>query len=204
MLDNIDVFNSYFKSSTFDVTEEDGLIHVTGNVRNKSIKTFQEFPVKFGKILGNFDCNLCGLTSLVGAPTRVMMGSFCVNNNQLTSLIGSPEEVDLWFSFNGNRVSNLEGGPKKVGSFSCCDNPLTSLQGLPEITGKLVITLSTDLPILRLVNVNFGIDFRGDLSRNLEIERIFENVYDIKPRRQAIIACQKALIDAGYEGNARL
>jgi hypothetical protein len=67
------------------------------------------FPVKFGKIYGDFSCF----------------------RNNLISLIGSPDYVELDFNCSDNNITTLQGSPKKVkGDFYTFRNPLISLEGL--------------------------------------------------------------------------
>lgn len=125
-------------------------------------QTFEQFPVKFNKVGGNFSCRDCiNLTSLEGAPLKVR-GSFscrgcinltslksspqevgghffCSNCNNLTTLEGATQEVGRDFYCSGcTALVSLEGSPRKVsGNFSCneCAN-LTSLKGAPlEVSG---------------------------------------------------------------------
>jgi hypothetical protein len=60
--------------------------------------------VKFGKVSGDFDCEVNQLTTLVGAPQTVYGGFFC-DSNQLTTLVGAPQSVGGNFSFHNNPVT---------------------------------------------------------------------------------------------------
>jgi len=81
---------------------------------------------------GNFNCSNNQLTSLEGAPQKVV-GYFDCSGNQLTSLKGAPYEVGGLFNCSGNQLTSLEGAPKEVGGlFNCSGNQLTSLDGRPK------------------------------------------------------------------------
>jgi len=94
-------------------------------------------PLKFGVIIGDFDCDNNKLTSFEGAPQKVE-GNFYCYQNQLTSLQGAPQEVEGRFNCSYNQLTTLEGAPQKVGgSFYCNRNNLTSLEGAPlEVGGN--------------------------------------------------------------------
>lgn len=64
------------------------------------------------------------LTSLEGAPDRVLKGFFCAKN-KLTDLKGSPQFVDGEFSCYSNKLESLEGGPKEVKGIFFCDKNKT-------------------------------------------------------------------------------
>jgi len=69
-----------------------------------------------------------------GTVTR----DFDCYNNKLTSLEGSPKKVGGDFECSGNKLTSLEYVPESVGGdFDCHSNQLTSLEGLPEIVGYI-------------------------------------------------------------------
>jgi len=68
-----------------------------------------------------------GLTKL---PVRfkVVKGGFDCSHNKLTSLEGSPKRVGGYFDCSHNELTSLEGGPEMVReNFSCYGNKLTTL-----------------------------------------------------------------------------
>jgi hypothetical protein len=117
-------------------------------------------------------------------------------------LQGGPEYVGGTFDCSKNRLTSLIGGPKQVrGQFNCQNNPLVSLEGLPEPTkwtnlnaAQIFVTWSSNLPLLRLVG-RYIVRFQHE-----SFEIIAKYAGD--PSRSNILACQKELIDAGFEGNA--
>ena len=89
------------------------------------------FPIKFGHIKGDFNCDFTDLESLEGAPTKVD-GSFACEYNKLTSLESAPKYVGGNFICDNNSLKALKGTPEYVGGyFDCCNNKLTSLEGAP-------------------------------------------------------------------------
>jgi len=87
------------------------------------------------KVVGYFNCRNNLLTSLEGAPSEVGNGFYC-GGNQLTSLKGAPSKVDGYFDCSINQLTSLKGAPSKVDSdFDCGANRLTSLEGAPSEVG---------------------------------------------------------------------
>jgi len=72
----------------------DGKYNIDGdvNLQNRNINSLLKFHVKFGKIIGNFDCSFNELKDLKGAPEYVS-GDFICIYNQLKSLEGAPAYV---------------------------------------------------------------------------------------------------------------
>jgi hypothetical protein len=116
----------------------------------------ESFPIKFGKIGGDFICMNNKLTSLKGAPIEVYGDFICDKNklktleyapkivgssfmcleNELESLEGAPQEIGYVFDCSENMLKNLKGAPRKVGgNFICDNNNLESLDGAPELVG---------------------------------------------------------------------
>jgi hypothetical protein len=62
------------------------------------------FTLRFGSVMGHFDCGDGRLTSLEGCP-REVSGYFACNNNELTSLEGCPTKVGGSFFCGGNKLS---------------------------------------------------------------------------------------------------
>jgi hypothetical protein len=106
-------------------------------------------------------------------------GSFYCSNNQLTTLAGAPQTVG--------------------GGFYCSNNQLTTLEGIPTHLRKLWLSYSPALPLLRTLYAQ-QIEFYPKL-RDPTLGEIL-NRYAGQGKRGAI-KCQKELIAAGFEGNAR-
>ena len=60
-------------------------------------------------------------------------GCFSCSSNKLTSLEGCPKKTNEYFNCANNKLTSLEGCPKEVkGTFDCGYNRLTSLEGCPK------------------------------------------------------------------------
>jgi len=118
----------------------------------------------------------------------------------LTSLEGCPKHVERDFTCASNKLESLVGGPEFVGGkYDCTYNPLTTLDGIANtIEGILLLSWSENLPMLKILKYNFRI------SGNFAVQNLMKKYIDQRPLRQAIIQCQKELIDAGFVGNAHL
>ena len=118
----------------------DGSIDVDGNIilsYDFERGELSKIPLKFAKVIGDFECDRNQLTTLKGSP-RSVGGNFECSGNQLTSLEYCPESVGGNFDCDRNQLTTLKGSPKSVGgNFYCHSNQLTSLEGLPEIGGYL-------------------------------------------------------------------
>jgi len=169
---------------TDDQIEIDGdIVNVTGDVG--LIKSCGELPFQFGEVTGE-----------VG-----------FHEKELTTLRGSPTKVGGAFYAYGNDLTDLKGGPKIVeGIYSVFRNPLTSLEGSPEILkGRFYLSWSVNVPLLRLVKYN-KVELRSALYATdaKTCNSIIASFAGKTPVRQAIIQCQKELIDAGFSSNAIL
>ena len=159
--------------------QDDGTVNILKNchIRAKDNIEFAQFPVKFGRIEGDFAVQDCGLETLVGGPTEIR-GTFDIKHNKLSSLHGSPQ---------------VHGG-----HYYCNGNPLISLDGLPtSFTGNLYCDWHRNLPLLRLLNCSLV------STSNAVVNRIM-NQYAGNPSRANIVQCHKQLINAGFAGNASL
>jgi hypothetical protein len=134
------------------------------------------FPLQFGQVTGNFSCNLSGLKSLVGSPSRVD-GDFNCRHNQLSTLEGAPREIG--------------------GDFSFDRNPLTSLEGFPQlVSGTVWLHYPLDMPLLRTL-VAKQIEFVGVPPKFRDLTLILQK-YAGTGRRGAIQAARE-LITKGEE-----
>jgi len=151
--------------------------------------------------VNGFFCEDNRLSSLIGSPTKVTSDFNC-SNNELASLIGAPKTVGGNFvCFNCN-LSSLIGAPEEVGgNFECTGNhDLTSFEGAPKIIEDgFYCDWTENLPMLSLLKYKAICIFD-----NNDVNLILRKYAGKKPLRQSIIQCQRELIDAGFEGNARL
>ena len=111
--------------SKFRIKEEK-VVDVYEDVIISDINLFS-IPIKFGKVLGNFDCSMNSLKNLKGSP-RIVEGGFYCDRNQLKNLEGCPEKVGGEFWCNENYIMNFSGisdysiNPDR--DFFCEDNPV--------------------------------------------------------------------------------
>jgi hypothetical protein len=214
--------------STVWITNE-GTVSVAGSVQTRHRPNPSgEIPVTFDQVDGHFDAFDNNLTTLKNAP-RVVGKDFNVVGNELTSLQGMPQKIGGMIAISANNLTSLEGcvervkgdficnsnlltdlvgGPKVVeGSFQVAGNPLTSLVGFPTIVvGVASLTYNPNLALLRtLVAGHIGLDGPTENHMRdanlLEVEHIL-NKYAGEGKR-GVIRCQKELIAAGFEGNAK-
>jgi hypothetical protein len=174
-------FRSRFKWTGNSSVDEAGLISCTGNVTFKIGGDRDHFPVKFHKVLGNFDCAVGDLLSLEGAPTYVG-GNFSCQMNRLNSLKGGPQHVE--------------------GSFDCSGNPILDLTGVPQfVGGRLSLDYSPEQNLLRLCSLN-------DVYWASTYKHIPSKVHTIMTKyagtgKPGAIKAAGELIKAGYKQNAR-
>jgi hypothetical protein len=109
---------------------------------------------------GGFSCVSCNLTSLEGGPIEV--GDFNCGHNQITSLSGAPKKVLKGrFCCYSNKITSLKGAPEYVaGDFNCNDNRITSLEGISPVIGEGIYFNSNDVTSLvgspEIVNGDFS------------------------------------------------
>jgi hypothetical protein len=93
-----------YKINNYSINS-DGSIDVDGDVNLNDLK-LSKFPIKFGRVSGNFYCYSNQLSSLEGAPSHVG-GDFDCYNNQLESLEGAPNHVGGDFFCGGNPIYEI-------------------------------------------------------------------------------------------------
>lgn len=148
--------NLFGFESRWEFDKETGLVDVYGsfNMVNLHLPDFK--GVRFGRVTGNFSCDMNELTSLEGSPQEIggvfdcssnnlknldyfplkIGGTVRIIRNKITSLEGCPEVVNGDFQISNNKLTDLIGGPKNVkGNYYCGSNPLESLEGIPDMIG---------------------------------------------------------------------
>jgi hypothetical protein len=174
-----------------------------------------KLPVDFHTV-GNFNCSKNTLTSLKGSPLLVLRNFDCSNNN-LQSLKYCPGIIQGYFDCSNNFLKSLDYAPKKVsGTFNCTDNPLTTLEGLENFDiNDLYLPWNTNLPMLRLIVYDKNWQMFGGENRQSgfvtvdEPEKIVKKYFiafhkgNLKGNlKKSVLECQRALFDAGFDGNA--
>ena len=166
----------------------------------------RQLQVEFSEVNSSFSAVGKGLVTLLGAPEKVE-GYFDVASNKLETLRGGPKWVGGDFICWKNQLSSLEAAPEHVGgAFIIYANPLVSLEGMPQKIGvKLALSYDPELPLLRtLVAPHIELSTGPKVvswDRLLLCEEIL-NKYAGQGRAGAI-DCKRALVAAGFEGNAR-
>lgn len=188
--------NKIYKSQFFSTREEtvkwldeysvknytindDFSVDVNGDV-DLSSKGLIDIPIKFGKIIGSFECGFNNLRSLRGAPNDVDGNFDCIHNilqtlidspknvkgnfgcvgNKFPTLVGAPEYVGKHFYCQYSDLKSLTGAPKTVGgNFFCNNNQLTSLNGSPETVGGSFSCHDNALTNLEYAPFNIALDF---------------------------------------------
>lgn len=177
-----DILARYFRWDGEIVLDANDRVSIDGDCELlQSSSNLLALPVNFYKVTANFACDNAGLTSLDGCP-EIVGGHFFAGNNALT---------------------DLHNAPKTIGGFcGVTGNELISLKGLPEAFGRISLTWNKDLPLLQLVGRNAVIyDNDNSNESGQKCHKILKS-YIGRSTRADIIACQKDLIDAGFEGNA--
>jgi hypothetical protein len=178
------LLKEYFNITGPPTINPDGTVDIEGDCSLKSNKKVNQLPVKFGKVSADFSCYY----------------------NQLTSLAGAPQSVGGWFSCHGNKLTSLIGAPYSVGgNFHCYRNQLTSLVGSPQsVGGYFSCDWSSTLPLLRTVVAKEVIILNGSARFGKINDILNSSIKDnLGSYRKAALDAKKALIAAGYEGNAK-
>jgi hypothetical protein len=154
------------------------------------------------------------LRTLKGYVPKIVRGNFNCAGNHLSDLKDGPTEVDGWYRCSENFLTTLEGAPKKVGSiFNCYNNRLTSLEGIHKILHEVVdlkgfnqvAFYAHENPIkshvLGLLLIK-GLEYVK--LDNKEVEKILNLHLPNKIGNKGLLACQSALLDAGFDDFAQL
>ena len=112
----------------------DGSIDVDGNIilsYDFERGELSKIPLKFAKVIGDFECDRNQLTTLKGSPKSVG-GNFECSGNKLTSLEYCPESVGGNFDCHSNQLTSLEGLSEIGGYINCRRNQITDFKGVSE------------------------------------------------------------------------
>ena len=165
------------------------LINVNGNVILKAFE-LENIPVRFGKVIGSFNCSSNKLTSLKNSPYFIgrvfnchenllenldylpkhIGSSFDCSKNKLISLKGCASEINGDFNCSYNFLTTLEYSPSVIKvNFDCSYNKLITLKGCPQNIGDTFSCTSNNLKSLKFGPTYVGSSY--DCSRN-QIETI--------------------------------
>ncbi|MFE3847248.1 hypothetical protein ACFX5D_04620 [Flavobacterium sp. LB3P45] len=141
----------------------DGSIDVDGNV-DLSSRNLTILPVRFRRVIGNFNIHNNLLTTLYGAPIAVG-GNFNCFNNHLISLLGAPKWVGGDFYCYQNQLRSLGGSPEEVvGSYYISGNE--NLENLKGCSVKIGGNFSFDDILLSTYFGDVEIEFDGNFFLN--------------------------------------
>ena len=147
----------------------DGSVDVDGKV-DLSSRNLTIMPVRFRRIMGNFNIQNNRLTKLCGAPVAVG-GNFNCFNNKLKDLKDSPKWVGGDFYAYRNKLISLVGSPDEVvGNYYVSANNLTNLSGS---TLKIGGDFSFDDTLVSTFSRDDDIEFGGDFLLN---ETLYDNL----------------------------
>src|ERR1700760_3366565 len=123
------------------------------------------------------DCNTKTGIILDKFPVNfgVIDGNFSCSNNRLTSLQGAPRKVTGHFFCHKNELTNLVGAPEIIGrNFYCYSNPLKSLKGLPKLFRYIKVDWTPDLPLLKLVGKHVNLMTNDKANWILDQHRLLD------------------------------
>jgi hypothetical protein len=141
----------------------DGTVDIEGDVELSS-KGLNKIPLKFARIMGNFNIFDNQLTTLDGGPKSVGGNFNCFNNN-LSNLVGAPRWVGGDFYCYHNQLISLEGSPAMVvGNFYVSGNiKLSNLLGCPLTVG----IISFDDTLISTYSGDTDIEINADVCLNI-------------------------------------
>jgi hypothetical protein len=186
------IFKNNFHYSGHITIDDLGRVSVSGSVWASAVFSTGVLPVRFLEVERDFDLKIqTPLMSLEGCPETVGK-DFRILGASLTSLVGAPKRI------NGDAVFAL--GTR---------SNFKTLEGFPNYVGGVTrIRYTPTLGLLRLLNTHTRIDLTTTMDSGGAMLAAAEIVGDILNRyvglgKRGAVRCQKELIAAGYEGNAR-
>jgi hypothetical protein len=191
MVDNTEIdrtFRTYFRVSGKYEIDHVGRINAHGDVDAREDFPGPHLPVQFGVVHGDFNLEVQDhLIDLQGAPHSVT-GEMVVRADNLEYLTGAPAHV---------------GGRCVIRS-----QQLKSLAHLPKTVNMLRLNMSTHLPLLRLTETSYPIQWGfptslGGIS-NLQLKTATDIINKYRGTGKAgVIRAAAELVRAGCKENAR-
>jgi hypothetical protein len=154
-------------------------------------------------VSGDVRFDRSSLTTLAGAPSSIGRDLEILDCSRLETLGGTLDHVARDCDIKNTPLKSLQGGPKRVGRHVKISELLTleTLEGFPSSVGGLVdMYYKPNLGLLRTLVAN-KIWLSSPEFDTTTVESIL-NMYAGQGKR-GIFKCKKALIEAGFEGNAR-
>ena len=185
---------------TVDI-DDSGVVSTTGDVQFTGGQ--KKLPVRFGEVRGTFKVTQRKLTTLVGAPHTVGIQFICWGN-QITSFEGAPVKVGFEVYARDCQLTNLKGAPACTQLF-VQNNPLQSLEGMPDNLKVIAFTWHAHLPLLQSLKAEevrlYSADAHTVSTSELVCDKILRK-YAGEGKPGAIRAAAE-LIKADLKGNAR-
>ena len=114
-----------------------------------SNRGFENIPIFFHIVKGDFNCSNNNLKSMDGAP--LITDSFNCSNNIINSLYGSPETINGNFDISNNKINSISGGPVSIkGYFNFSNNNVMYIGEFPKVNGEIIYTGN---PIEEIINL---------------------------------------------------
>lgn len=138
ILESFDVDKHNFELGEYGITVNDN-VHVRGR--------YNQLPLVFSEVTGDFIISNVGLKTLENCPEVVWNDFFCKANQDLKSLKGMPRRVSGNVNITNSGIENLDHSPERIGNmFVLRDNKnLKTLKGITKKLGSLNITLCPNL-----------------------------------------------------------
>jgi hypothetical protein len=174
----------------------------------------KKFGVKFNKV-GRFTCNGAhNLESLMGSPD-ICEGEFYISNSKIISLNDGPNRVGGLILKRNTSLASLDGMPIVDKDFHLLESPLLDFgwnipsEILSKVGGKMFISLTENLPVLRVFAPNYE-ESKVLIKWNNEEFQLDDDIYKIMEKystepnfKKAMYHCQYDLIKAGFKDNAK-
>lgn len=138
-------FKQYFAYNDDVHIDDQGIVSTTGDVQFTGGQ--KQLPVHFGEVGGTFKATMRKLTTLVGSPHTVGHQFICWGN-QITSLEHGPTKVGAEVYAHDCQLTNLIHAPECTTLF-VQNNPLVSLEGMPNTLQVFGFTFDPHLPMLK-------------------------------------------------------
>lgn len=180
--------------------DDSGVVSCTGNVQFTGGQ--KKLPVHFGEVGGTFKATMRKLTTLVGSPHTVGHQFICWGS-PISSFQGGPTKVGAEVYARDCQLTNLIHAPECT-TLMVHNNPLVSLEGMPNTLQVFGFTFDPHLPMLKALQAEKVVLYAKegtDKTQALECYKILDK-YAGQGKPGAIKAAAE-LIRAGLKETAR-
>jgi hypothetical protein len=188
------------------VINDDGSIDVKENVSFFQ-KPFTKFPVKFGRVTGNFCCGESNITSLEDGPSWVGGKFLSFSCPNLRNLKGAPKWVGEVFNVgNCENLMSIEDAPPFVGDYinlNACRS-ITKFEGFEKMNNSPYSTSTLFMKNVPISNLLAIFRLKGLQNINSEHDELDKIVNKHLAGDRDIMECQDELIEAGFKRYANL